>query len=364
MLRLSQVRLAASATAAVAVGYCIFCCISHYLANSRSLIAFSSGSSSPIYTPTALDGFLKRRPPIKPTLAHHSPLPDPLGKDMCILDVDTRTLAGPNEPWSPHSFNWDESSLESAGILNHYLYAKLHSYRYLFIRSPQYPDRTTAWSRIPALEYVFANTTCRWAIYLDSDAILPHLRLPAERLLAYWNLTASPDTVLAASEEPRDWLRTHWKLTLPELEVLYAEPTRSWVQGLDSRGRRGLNAGVMVVQRTRETAEFLRRWGDCPSLHKGCERLLDAWPAEQGALNEYVRYDFPEDRVKGLKCDEAHGNPGATIGCRGTLVRHYTLAKKDVKDAVEGMASREVLEEAQREMLKEKKEIYVELGQL
>jgi hypothetical protein len=57
---------------------------------------------------------------------------NPLGKNLCIVDVDTRPLNETNELMS-EEFNWQTIEGVSTGMLNHYLYGmsykpyKIHS---------------------------------------------------------------------------------------------------------------------------------------------------------------------------------------------------------------------------------------------
>jgi hypothetical protein len=47
----------------------------------------------------------------------------PFGKDMCILDVDTRPYSNKNELFDEqHPLHWDSFDNFSASFLNHYLY--------------------------------------------------------------------------------------------------------------------------------------------------------------------------------------------------------------------------------------------------
>jgi hypothetical protein len=227
------------------------------------------------------------------------------------------------------------------------------------MHAAKYPNRSNNWSRIPAL--LSALRECQVVVYMDSDAIFPYLHLPMEWLLNYWNITE--DIAVAMSQEPLDWHRKHWNITQDELALLYPEPVLSWVAGLDSRGRTALNAGIMIVQNTPQTQELLSRWMNCPTsdMYPGCHDLVNEWPAEQGAFNEYVRYDFL-DRVHEIPCNEAHGYPGVSIGCYGTLLRHYTLDKMLVRGAVDDAALvKGAMEITQRSMVQERADLYVNL---
>lgn len=227
------------------------------------------------------------------------------------------------------------------------------------MHSPTIAGRDAAWLRIPAIS-VALQRGCRFVVYLDTDAILPHLRLPMEWLLNYWNITT--DTIMASSQEPLYWLRKLWNTSQEEVNATYEEPFLSWTSGFDTRGRRAVNGGVLIIQNTPRTIEMLRRWKDCPtgSRYRGCEALAQGWPAEQGAFNEYVRYDFL-NYIRELPCDEAHGYPNASIDCHGSLIRHYTLDKQMVAKAMDDIIARDIMESTQRLMLREKEHVYEEM---
>jgi hypothetical protein len=86
--------------------------------------------------------------------------------------------------------------------------------------------------------------------------------------------------------------------------------------------------------------------------------MAQGWPAEQGAFNEHVRYDFV-DYIREIPCGEATGYPGASIGCQGSLIRHYTLDKAQVHEAIGAIIARDVLESTQKTMLQERKKAYI-----
>jgi hypothetical protein len=235
--------------------------------------------------------------------------------------------------------------------------AKIHGYRYYFMYSPALDGRDAAWIRLPAIASALQQG-CRVVVYLDTDAILPHLRLPMEWLLNHWNVTEQ--TAIAMSQEPLDWLRKYWHTSQQELSTIIDEPYLSWASGYDTQGRRNLNAGIMIVQDMPHTHEMLRRWVECPAglRYPLCQGMAQGWPAEQGAFNEHVRYDFAE-YIREIPCGEATGYPGASIDCQGSLIRHYTLDKAQVHEAIGAIIARDVLESTQNTMLQERKKAYI-----
>ena len=54
----------------------------------------------------------------------------PLGKELCIIDVDTRPFDEPNYLFN-HEFSWQNAERLSVGMLNHYMYGNAHSDRTL-----------------------------------------------------------------------------------------------------------------------------------------------------------------------------------------------------------------------------------------
>jgi hypothetical protein len=57
---------------------------------------------------------------------------NPLGKDLCIVDVDTRPLNETNQLMN-EEFNWQTIEGVSVGMLNHYLYGtSCLSFHYVF----------------------------------------------------------------------------------------------------------------------------------------------------------------------------------------------------------------------------------------
>lgn len=185
---------------------------------------------------------------------------------------------------------------------------------------------------------------------MDSNAIFPHMNLPIEWLMNYWDIT--PEIAMAMAQEPYQWLRKRLNVTQDSLN--HSEPLRSWVSGLDTRCRTALNAGVMIIQRSPDTLEMMRRWAECPvGGYEGCEKLMVNWPAEQGAFTEYVRNEFA-DRVREIPCDEALGYPGISIGCSGRLVRHYTSEEGLIRGAMGDTLLERMMGTVQRGMVEQK----------
>lgn len=48
----------------------------------------------------------------------------PLGKRLCIIDIDTRPLNGTNDILNTGDFDWPQYHPTSAGMMGHYLYSE------------------------------------------------------------------------------------------------------------------------------------------------------------------------------------------------------------------------------------------------
>ena len=48
----------------------------------------------------------------------------PLGKRLCIIDIDTRPLNDTDEIMNMGAFNWTQFGATSAGMMGHYLYGR------------------------------------------------------------------------------------------------------------------------------------------------------------------------------------------------------------------------------------------------
>jgi len=277
-----------------------------------------------------------------------------LGSKLCIVHVDTRPLNQTKELFSP-TFSWSELEGESPGLLNHYLYAAIHGYRYHSIHANTYPldsttnepERDNAWKRVPALASVLTNglppqgngelfkdstspptnERCEVVVLLDADAIFEHLELPFEWLMNRWNVTQHTSIAMPLS--------TQWNTTDP-----------NFMRPLDfthnSKGDLNPNDGFIVALNLPRTMQILDAWNNCPDDNDrfpGCMRFKKGWLAELGAFGEYMPYTFDRDNEEGtdlriLPCTEANGFKGQNTDCEGIFVRHFSTAKHRVKDGV------------------------------
>jgi hypothetical protein len=151
----------------------------------------------------------------------------------------------------------------SSGILNHYIYATIHGYRYNFIHTTPYPitdgamqtrERDDVWTRVSALASILSDglpspdhperkERCEVVISIDSDAIFEHLTLPYEFLMNRWDI--SPQTSLSL---PLD----------PEWYTGYAKVTAALGYTYDSQHKIGANAGFITAVNLPRTLEILK----------------------------------------------------------------------------------------------------------
>ncbi|KAF4549856.1 Hypothetical protein D9617_19g101610 [Elsinoe fawcettii] len=232
--------------------------------------------------------------------------PNKLGKDLVILDVDTR-------PWRVE--NTKDMSQLSWGRLNHYLYAQMHGYDYKFVQAPAPPKGTHAtWVKIEAIQRVLQEGY-KFVVFTDSDVVFPYLQLPMEYLLTEWNVTSEiAITAGYAPDEKEKYDHTHH--------------------------RRMINSGFMIVQDTSVTAQLFKDWIECPTNVKypTCSEWKDIFWHEQSAWSELVRYDYL-DHTREIACNDVNGAPEHKLEgdkkCTGKFVRHYWIAKDHVKQAVQ-----------------------------
>jgi hypothetical protein len=186
------------------------------------------------------------------------------------------------------------------------------------------------WTKISALADTLGEEDCHITLSIDADATFMDLSLPFEWLLNRWGVT--PGTSLTMPRDPD-------------------EP-----QNLDAaRGNINLNCGFVIAQNLPRTQEILKAWASCPDdeiRFPNCSRWKSAWPAEQAAFGEYIRYEFdePED-IREIECDEANGFPGSDGGCTGVFVRHHWTDKALVKAAMADVLAAATMARIHREFL-------------
>ncbi|KAK5989426.1 hypothetical protein PT974_10945 [Cladobotryum mycophilum] len=299
------------------------------------------------------------KPSIKPDAPFYQPygafkwdlksepkFPEPMGEELCIIDLDNRPFDAPDQIFGPHVMSWKNASQIhglSMGVLNHWLYAKIHGYKYYFIAIDTPEDRRASWKKPPIISKILKDhKTC---LYLDSDAIFHNLDLPFEWLMNYWDIDPATNSLALAVDPDREFNK-------------------------DKKGKLMLNTGFIVAQNNPKTYEIMNAWEGCPEAngrYPECVefRLNDPGrPTDQGGFGTYVRYDYPND-IKELSCQDANGYPDSGSDCEGKFIRHLWTGKDSwIKIFVGEQVPGPYLEMFHKEYLAEKSSFYITEKQL
>ncbi|KAF7560477.1 hypothetical protein G7046_g3655 [Stylonectria norvegica] len=294
------------------------------------------------------------RPSVRPDSPSYSPygafgwgLPEvrkwtePLGEKFCIIDLDNRPFTEPGQLFSPDGMSWDrpqEVHGLSIGVLNHWLYARIHGYKYYYIDIDEFEDRRTSWKKPPIISKILQNHDA--CVYIDSDAIFSRLDLPFEWLMNYWQIHPEDNSL-----------------------ALAFDPDQKHNQ--DKFGKIYLNTGFIVAQNNDKTYEIMDSWADCPndkSAHPDCKNFrtnVPGQPTDQGGFGTYIRYDYPKD-IKELPCNEANGFPQSGSGCNGDFIKHLWTGKHDwIKIAVGEQMPGALLDTFHKQFIAEKASWYL-----
>lgn len=194
--------------------------------------------------------------------------PEPLGKKILIMNVDTR-------PWDPFP-GLQKQTQNAWGWMNHFLYAQIHGYDYKFIQVDPIEDRENYWVKVEGMRKMTFDESFdyQFVIFTDADIIFPDLRLPMEALLSHWNVTSNV-AVVAADEHPK---------------------TKDSVAGqkqMDFHNNVEINTGFVITQRTPISEELFKAWIECPTdtRYTNCSQFAHRHAHEQSALSSFVRYD-------------------------------------------------------------------------
>jgi hypothetical protein len=272
---------------------------------------------------------------------------EPLGKDLLILDVETRSLDGNGQILNGRPLNLDDATFDTMSRLDHYMYgknfsllsikrklanllARIHGYDYKLVKALE-SDLKGSYTKVPAMQKLLRNY--KFVVFLDGDTLFPYPHIPFEWLMNLWGITNN--TLIAMPEDVNE----------------------AW--SYDSRGGLILNSGFVVVQQSTRTHELLDAWATCPqeTRYQGCAKYKDDWPKEQYTFSNWVRYDFNRsEEVVAIPCTHAMGYPGATHGgdiCHGELMTHYTTAKGETSAAVQKSIMQYVMRELHRQFHEE-----------
>ncbi|KAM0544328.1 hypothetical protein ACHAPJ_011864 [Fusarium lateritium] len=234
---------------------------------------------------------------------------EPLGKKLCIIDLESRRFDKPGQLWSDE-MTWNKSRDvhgPSGGSLNHWVYSQIHGYEYYHIKINGYSDRRDSWKKPSVLSQVLKkHEVC---VFIDSDALFNRLDLPMEWLMNYWSISPKNNS-----------------LALP------FDPDTQ--HNRDRRGNLFLNTGFMIMQNKPKTYEIFKEWDDCANdggRFPGCTEFRNrkGWqPTDQGGFGTFIRYDYP-DEIISLPCTEANGFPESNSGCDGKFIKHVWIGKED-----------------------------------
>ncbi|CAG9936811.1 unnamed protein product [Clonostachys rosea f. rosea IK726] len=265
-----------------------------------------------------------------------------MGNNLCIIDLDNRPFTDPYQIFGPKLMSWDHQKEVhglSVGFLNHWLYAKIHGYKYYYVQVDSFKDRRASWKKPSVISEILKNhETC---IYLDSDAIFDRLDLPFEWLMNYWDIHPKTNSLAMASD--------------PDLS-----------HNRDKFGKLYLNTGFIVAQNNKKTYEILKAWDVCPDdggEHPGCTRWrvnIPGSPTDQGGFGNFIRYDYAGD-IKELPCSEANGFPQSRTNCQGKFIKHLWTGKdRGMKFFVEKQIPGNLLELFHEQFSDEKSSFFLE----
>ncbi|KAK7404022.1 hypothetical protein QQX98_010195 [Neonectria punicea] len=263
----------------------------------------------------------------------------PLGKNLCIIDLESRNFDKPGELWS-ESMTWNRSSEvhgPSGGTLNHWVYSKIHGYQYYYVKINTYEDRRDSWKKPSVLSKILKNHDA--CVFIDSDAMFNHLDLPLEWLMNYWSISPLNNSLALAVDPDTQHNR-------------------------DRSGNLFLNTGFMIMQNNSKIYEMFKDWDDCANdggKYPDCVEFRNrkGWqPTDQGGFGTFIRYDYPKDILE-LPCTEANGFLESNSGCDGKFIKHVWLGKEDrLVLAVGAVFPGVLLETFHKQFLAEKDSFY------
>lgn len=266
---------------------------------------------------------------------------EPLGKKLCIIDMDSRPFNESGQIFAEEGMSWDDAQTVhglAGGVLNHFVYSKIHGYKYYYINLESYDDRRDSWKKPPIMSAILKDHDV--CIYLDSDAIFNRLDVPFEWLMNYWEINDKNNSL-----------------------ALAADPNAKNNQ--DKFGKVYLNTGFIVAQNNEKTFEIFDEWEDCPNdggKHPECSEFRTnrpGKPTDQGGFGTYIRYDYPKD-IKELLCTEANGFPESHSGCEGKFIKHLWTGKNThIKVAIGQQFPGDLLHAWHKQFLDERKDFYI-----
>ncbi|CZT22062.1 uncharacterized protein RCC_07932 [Ramularia collo-cygni] len=260
---------------------------------------------------------------------------------LCIMDLDNRLFNESGQIWGKKPMSWDRPEQVhglSLGILNHWLYAKIHGYKYYYVDIDEFTDRRASWKKPVIMpELLKRHETC---IFIDSDAVFTHLTIPFEWLMNYWSIDPEKHSLTLAIDPDLPWNKDKFNKTY-------------------------VNTGFIVAQNNERTFEIMDEWRVCPDdggRHPNCTDFKTADPGhvtDQGGFGTYIRYDYKEN-VKELSCDDANGFPESETECKGTFLRHLWTGKDTwIKRTVGEQIPGDLLQAFHEWFLREREEFWI-----
>jgi nucleotide-diphospho-sugar transferase len=256
-----------------------------------------------------------RRYDLDPTHKHWE---RPLGKDVVIIDVDTRYDPGTGPVLEGKNMNY-----RTAGRMNHYIYSLIHGYDYKLIHAPEYWYRHQTWVKVPMMMEALKDH--KFVVFLDADAIFSEPQMPIEWLLTLWNI--HDDILVALAED------------------IYKKTN------LDRQGLLLWNTGFVIAQNSPRTLELFQSWKDCPSDKEfpGCSHWNKKFAHEQAAFGNYLRYKYnTTDELRMIPCLDGNGSQyiPEKEECGGQFVQHLWSSKDvtitDLQQLVATALSRQI----------------------
>ncbi|KAF2872362.1 hypothetical protein BDV95DRAFT_381883 [Massariosphaeria phaeospora] len=261
-----------------------------------------------------------------PSIPRHTA---PLGRDICILDVDTRSFDSEDQIFHGPDFDWPKLESYSGGIMNHYMYARAHGYDYKFYKANETDDRHPTWVKIAGLANTLKNY--KYVVFLDADAIFNQMHVPIEWMLNYWSIDSTISLTMALD---------------PPGQV-----------NEDKRGRLYSNTGFIIAQNNPKTFEILKAWDECPTetRYKGCAEWNKVRFHEQSAYGSYIRYDY-NNYLKELPCGEANGEWDLEL-CQGVFIQHMWWRTATVRSYFGDKTLQSLMGRMHAEVINEKDQI-------
>lgn len=285
--------------------------------------------------------------------SRHNYWTESMGKEILVVDIDTRNPDGENEIFNANKISWEAVQASGSGLVtvshvNHYIYSQIHGYDYRFFHARKMEGHWDTWIKPHVLQKMLHHY--RFVVFIDADAVIQHLEVPVEFLFNRWNISPNTSVAMPVDTRQRPW----------------GGPKHS----TDSRGKIVLNSGVVVLQNLPHTHEMMQAWVECTSEQRypGCGYWKDHWSHEQRAFSEYIRYDFnPQgNNIVEIPCDDANGYPGlvgkaaVVDDCKGQFIRHYTLDKAMAKTSASDALMQSVAELLQRNFAENSRDILIE----